>query len=159
MKRFSILAFAAVLAGCASSASDEASPVREDRPAGRSAEPKPGFTRPQPVDISIDTGDRDLGAYTITLVYDRMLVHVVSVEPTPEFAPPQYSRRGFTSGELKLSAYQIERNPSGRVVVARVAFESLGGDPSRLVVRLVTLVDSDALPIKGRAESSRDRVP
>ena len=159
MKRLSLLAFAAVLAGCASSASDESAPAREERPTGRSSGPRAGLTRPEPVEISVNTGDRDLGAYTVTLVYDRMLVHVISVEGTPDFHPPLFLRDGFTSGELKLSAFQVGRYPRGQVIVARVTFESLGGDPSRLAVRLVTLVDSEARPVKGRAEASRDRVP
>jgi hypothetical protein len=159
VKRSWLLLFAAFVAGCASAPSQESSPSREESPSGRSAGARAGLARPEPVDICIDTGDRDLGAYTITLVYDRMLVHIVKVEATAEFAAPLFSRRGFTSGELKLSAYQIERNPKGRVVLARVTFESLGGDPSRLLVRVVTLVDSEARPIQGRAEASRERVP
>ncbi|KAF0245485.1 MAG: hypothetical protein FD180_1604 [Planctomycetota bacterium] len=159
MKRFAILAFAAVLAGCASSPREDSSPEGEARSTGRSSGSERGLTRPEPVEISVDTGDRDLGAYTLTLVYDRMLVHVVAVEPTADFPAPFFTRRGFTSGELILSSLKVERYTRGRFVVARVAFESLGGDPSRLVVRLVTLVDSEGRPVKGRAEASRDRVP
>lgn len=153
MKRLLLLV---ALAGCASydQPAREAAPEREPSP-GR------GLVRPavEPVEIIVDTGDRDLGAYDLTLVYDRTLVRVVAVESTDEFSPPQYVRSGLTSGELKLAAYQLERNPRGRVVVARVTFESFGGPPSRLVVRLGTLADSAALPMKGRAEASRDRVP
>lgn len=158
MKRLLLFALAAALAGCASSAD---SPSREEAPASRTPEGR-GLVQPaanEPVEIYIDTGDRDLGAYDLTLVYDRTLVRVLSVEPTAEFAPPQYVRSGLTSGELKLAAYQLEKNPRGRVVVARVTFESFGGPPSRLSVRLRTLADSNALPMKGRAEASRDRVP
>jgi hypothetical protein len=158
MKRLLLFVLAAALAGCASSAD---SPSREEAPASRTPDPGRGLVRPanEPVEIYIDTGDRDLGAYDLTLVYDRTLVRVLSVEPTAEFAPPQYVRSGLTSGELKLAAYQLEKNPRGRVVVARVTFESFGGPASRLSVRLRTLADSNALPMKGRAEASRDRVP
>ncbi len=154
MKRLLLLV---ALAGCASS--DQ--PAREAAPEDRPSSGGRGLVRPavEPVEIIVDTGDRDLGAYDLTLVYDRTLVRVVAVESTDEFSPPQYVRSGLTSGELKLAAYQLERNPRGRVVVARVTFESFGGPPSRLVVRLGTLADSAALPMKGRAEASRDRVP
>lgn len=155
MKRLWLLLAAAAFAGCASASREVAAPAASE---GRS---DPGFhaREPVPVEVIVDTGDRDLAAYDLTLVYDRSLVRVTAVEPTGEFAPPQYLRSGLTSGELKLAAYQLERHPRGRVVVARVRFQSFAGETSPLTVRLRTLADSRALPVRGRAETSRDRVP
>lgn len=155
MKRLWLLLAAAAFAGCASA------PREMEAPAAAEGRADPGLLarEPEPVEVILDTGDRELAAYDLTLVYDRSLVRVTAVEPTGEFAPPQYLRGGLTSGELKLAAYQLERHPRGRIVVARIRFQAFSGTPSPLTVRLRTLADSRALPIRGRAETSRDRVP
>lgn len=154
-KRPWLLLAAAAFAGCASA------PREVEAPAATEGRREAGFVarEPAPVDIVVDSGDRELAAYDLTLVFDPALVRVTAVEPTGEFAAPQYLRSGLTSGELKLAAYQLERHPHGRVVVARVRFQAFGSAPSPLTVRLRTLADSRALPIRGRAEASRDRVP
>jgi len=157
MRNLAVLLVMAALGGCASAPSAERAAPESDQAVGLTA--AGGLETREPVEISVETGDRQLGAYTVTLVWDRTVVRVLSVEPTPMFAPPSYSRLGFSSGKLTLSAFQVEPGPRGRTIVARVAFESIGEVQSALTVRLITLVDPDAVPIKGAAGASRDRVP
>ncbi|MBI2919804.1 MAG: hypothetical protein HYY18_01815 [Planctomycetes bacterium] len=159
MKKWGVVIAAWLLAGCASSsdapaARSEAEREERDGLIGEHVAPVP-----EPVDISIDAGERELGAYTLRLVFDRTLVRIVAIDSTPWFKPPDYNSQLFSSGEVTLAAYQTERGPRGRTVVARVTFESLGGVQSPLMVRLVTLVDPEARPIKGTSAASRDRVP
>ncbi|MCE9582447.1 MAG: hypothetical protein K8T20_08145 [Planctomycetes bacterium] len=162
MNRIACLLLSMVVAGCASSMSNE-TPADRDTRGGHPDEHSSGLTAGtrEPVVISVDAGDREVGGYRIELVYDNTVVRVVSVEPDPEFPAPQYRRDQFTTGVLRLVGYVVDpTGPRGLVAIARVSFESLGGGPSsRLTVRLIELVDPEGRPIKGRAEASKDRVP
>src|ERR1043166_6755982 len=103
---------------------EERDPVSESP--GRAS----GLTDPGPVEIWVDTGDRDLGAYAVTLVYDNTLVRVRLVEGTQDFTAPQFATEGMNSGKLKLVAFKVAARPTGRTSVARVTFESLHGQSS-----------------------------
>ena len=159
MKACAVLLATAFLAGCAGAPESAArrTDAGQDEREGLVSEPIAPV--PEPVDISVDAGDRELGAYTLRLFFDRTLVRIASIDSTPWFKPPDYNSQLFSSGEVTLSAYQTERGPRGRTVVARVTFESLGGLQSPLVVRLVTIVDGEARPILGTSGASRDKVP
>lgn len=159
MKRFACLLLLAAAAGCSSGSMDRAAPAEETEPSTESTGRTAGLVDPGPVEITVDTGDRDLGAYALTLLYDGALVRVSSVEGTPDFTAPQYAPDGMRNGKLKLVAFKVVEGPKGRTAVARVTFDSLRGGSSRLSVRLESLYDGDGRPVKGRAESSRDHVP
>ena len=160
MKRLGILVLSMALASCAGSSADRETAPRDSGDGGGFVDPVSTRASTDPVEISVDTGDRELGAYTIVLVYDNSLVRVTSVEPSAEFPAPQFLRRDLTSGKLVLSGFRMEHPyPKGRVSVARVMFESLGGPSSQLTVRILNLYDSEARPVKGRADASRERVP
>lgn len=153
MKQSLLPLLAVVLGGCAGA-------DRESMEAVRSESPQAGLISVAgPVDVSVDTGSRPLGAYTVTLLYDSALVRVLAVEPSSTFRLPDFGERGLVSGELVLSAYQLRQNPTGITVVARVSFESLGGGESALRIRLVNLYDPEGIPVEGKAAVSRDRVP
>lgn len=161
MIRFASLLLAVALAGCASGSRDESSSSREPRESTSRDHP-PGLVNgnSEPVVISVDAGDREVGGYRIELVYDNAVVRVVSVEADPDFPAPQYRRDQFITGVLRLVGYVVDPSgPRGLVTVAHVTFESLSGPTSRLTVRLIELVDPEGLPIKGRVQASKDRVP
>ncbi|NUN48848.1 MAG: hypothetical protein HUU15_08490 [Candidatus Brocadiae bacterium] len=141
--------------GCAASresATVESAP-RTDRDTGLAAPAS------DPVDITVDTPDAPLGCYTVVILFDPAAVQIAAIEPSPEFRAPDYSEHTFHTGEVVLSAYQLQPAPPGRILVARIRFESLHGGQSRLDVRLESLYDPDGVPLRGRAQPSRTRVP
>lgn len=177
-------ALALTLTGCASappagtSAAKVATPAAEtaeERPADRTPEPRTasagGFTEPGArdqvvfppfVEISIDSRNQPLGAYTLTLRFDPRVLQVQEIGSGDLARFPDLPRANpasFASGTVTIAGFQTAGlTPTGRTRVATVFFASAAPGVSSLSASLETLVDPDGQPIPGEVLLSADRV-
>lgn len=106
------------------------------------------------VDIYIDCGDAVLAAYEIEVQFDPSVARVSQVDAGTSAGfldAPASHPSSYESGRIKLAAFQLnEREPSGRVHVARVHFRSVDVGHSLVVCRIVALADPAGKRIPGQ---------
>lgn len=170
------------LAGCSSAgmssrsevpmvaqASTRAEGRNHDASAGGTSRPAPGAVEaellpvnPPFVEVWLDTRDRPLGAYTLTLRYDPSIVRVQDVgtgdlSKFPDL--PRANPDSYASGETRIAGFQTAGlSPTGKTRVATVFFASAGPGASPLSATLETLVDPDGGTIAGQVVLSTDRL-
>jgi len=109
-------------------------------------------------EVTVDIGQRPLGAYNFALTYNPAVVRVESITggTTAEFSTdPITNPTNFPSGRTRFAAFNTASltSPTGAVSVARVTFESGGlvGDSSPIGVEIITLADTDGSRITAEA--------
>ncbi len=117
---------------------------------------------PPYVEIWIDTRERALGAYTLTLHYDPQFLHVQDVGTGDLSKFPDLPRANpatYSSGATTIAGFQTAGlSPTGRTRIATIFFTSAGPGVSPLRATLDTLVDPEGNPIPGDVLLSTDRV-
>ncbi len=186
-----VLGLALALAGCASQAPERAvsatpegtadaggsarkeSGTRNEAPGSRTDAPGDAATQdalaaraalvsPAFVEVWLDTRERPLGAYTLTLRYDPAVVIVQDVGTGDLSKFPDLPRTNpatYTSGATTLAGFQTAGlSPTGRTRIATIFFASAGPGLSALSATIETLVDPQGNPIPGEVLLSADRV-
>ncbi len=117
MKYVSVLALLLVV-GCGTGAAPRAAP---DGPGARRVTMR----------VEIDTKGVPLGAYQLSIVYDRAEAKIVELRPTTGsdfFGKPNFHDATFTTGHTRVTAYSTRQGvPSEPYRLLTITFESLDG--------------------------------
>ncbi len=76
-----------------------------------------------PVDVYVNAGNAELGAFQFEIVYDPSIIYLVGVEggDAPFAQAPYYDPRGLTGGTIRIAGFTVEPQlPTGLVRVARL---------------------------------------
>jgi len=165
MKKLAILMIIlAAIYGCSSSAIQ----FREDVPADESLsdaktmeEEKiiPAVT-PRYVDIWLDMGENELGAYHLILHYNEKVVSIHEVLPSPYTSPgsttsPLSKPEAYTTGMTAIVGLIPGRQgPKGRIHIAHVLFTPVETGKSAVSVSIKSLYDPQSKPVTGVVELS-----
>jgi hypothetical protein len=124
----------------------------------------------RPVDITIDAGRAQLGAYQVEITYDRATTTVAGLEggQTDAFArPPFYDPAGMREGRIVVASFvdpeiDLEHAPGARTRVARLHLQidapDLRAALSKMTIRVVTAVDTTGRRIPASAELATAQV-
>lgn len=118
------------------------------------APPQPDlFLIPPEVSLWLNTREKELGAYSVVILFDPSILQVAEVKGgnAPFNGPPYVNREDFTKGKVRIMAYHTdEEGPQGRALVARIQFKGLqeGISPLRIVVE--ALSSPKGKPLKPR---------
>ena len=128
----------------------------------------PPAVKPEPVEeaveVWIDTADRPLGAFTLTVGFDAGAATLAAVGGGgKDFARAPASDPGtYATGSVRLAGTlggSADRPaPNGLVRVAALRFRVAPGTSSALTARIGSLFDPDGKPIEGKAVLSRERM-
>ena len=111
------------------------------------------FLIPPEVSLWLNTREKDLGAYSVVILFDPSIVQVAEVKGgnAPFNGPPYVNREDFTKGKLRIMAYHTdEEGPRGQTLVARIQFKGLQEGISPLRILVETLSTPEGKPLKPR---------
>ncbi|MEK7449712.1 MAG: hypothetical protein AAB019_09555 [Planctomycetota bacterium] len=152
MKKLLLLFLIAGLTGCATA--DQPSSVKLL---------KLNYDKSYPVDIWIESGENQVGAYTVTLEYDAGIVNIKNIIVPTGYnsfpGSPMANQATFTTGKTIITGFYPGKNSlSGRVKIATVTFQAINPGTSPFKTTLQNLYNYSSQPLKGKVILSTDSI-
>jgi len=125
----------------------------DDKPArdGKSADPF------MPVDVFVDSGNKQLVAYQLEITYDHKQVKIISLEggePEAFKDAPHYDPAGMTRGRIIIAAFTTDHAgaPKGKNRLARLHLTAEGHGTPKLKVTVVAAAKPGGKRLDAKAE-------
>jgi len=132
------------IAGCAMPASTETAPA--------AAPPDPSLA---PWRLHIDTRDRGIGAYTISISWNADVASIEEIVPcSPRYfkGTPEYDPATFTTGQTRIASLDVfgSRPKSGQWHLFTVVFKRKSAGALSASAKLEKLYDDENKPFQGK---------